>query len=67
MIENAEHKMTKKNAPVHDDHLNWRYQDKSYNESFKKWRKQNKDSTGFFYSNNPNELTYRDGFVFVKD
>jgi len=26
-----------------EDRLNWRYQDKQYNESFKKWRKQKQD------------------------
>ena len=50
-----------------DDQLNWRYQDKSYNELFKKWRKQSKDSHGFYYVDKSNELTYRDGYGFVKD
>lgn len=50
-----------------DDHLNWRYQDKTYNELFKKWRRQSKDSMGFYYVNNPNELTYRDGYGFVRN
>lgn len=50
-----------------DDQLNWRYQDKSYNELFKKWRKQSKDSHGFYYVDKSNELTYRDGYGFVKN
>lgn len=50
-----------------DDRMNWRYQDKSYNELFKNWRRQTKDSLGFYYVNNPNELTYRDGYGFVKE
>ena len=50
-----------------DDRLNWRYQDKTYNEQFKKWRKQSKDRHGFYYVDNSNELTYRDGFGFVKE
>lgn len=50
-----------------DDRMNWRYQDKSYNELFKNWRRQTKDSFGFYYVNNPNELTYRDGYGFVKE
>lgn len=50
-----------------DDRFNWRYQDKTYNELFKKWRKQTKDSVGFYYADNPNELTYQDGVGFVKD
>lgn len=50
-----------------EDRLNWRYQDKSYNESYKKWRKQNKDSAGFYFAENPNQLTYQDGVGFIKD
>lgn len=50
-----------------DDHLNWRYQDKAYNELFKAWRKKRRDSVGFFYVDNPNELTYLDGYGFVRD
>ncbi len=50
-----------------DDRLNWRYQDKTYNEMFKAWRKQRKDSIGFYYVSNPNELTYLDGYGFVTD
>lgn len=54
-------------SPRDDDRMNWRYQDKSYNELFKNWRRQTKDSLGFYYVNNPNELTYRDGYGFVKE
>lgn len=50
-----------------DDRMNWRYQDKTYNEQFKNWRRQSKDSFGFYYVDNPNELTYRDGYGFVKE
>ncbi|MGN0552708.1 MAG: type II CAAX prenyl endopeptidase Rce1 family protein [Oscillospiraceae bacterium] len=50
-----------------DDRLNWRYQDKTYNEMFKAWRKQRKDTVGFYYVSNPNELTYLDGYGFVTD
>lgn len=50
-----------------DDRMNCRYQDKSYNELFKNWRRQTRDSLGFYYVNNPNELTYRDGYGFVKE
>lgn len=50
-----------------DDRLNWRYQDKTYNEMFKAWRKQRKDTVGFYYVRKPNELTYLDGYGFVKD
>ena len=50
-----------------DDRLNWRYQDKAYNEMFKAWRRQRKDSVGFYYVSKPNELTYLDGYGFVTD
>lgn len=50
-----------------EDRLNWRYQDKSYNESYKQWRKRNKDSAGFYFAENPNRLTYQDGVGFIKD
>ncbi len=49
-----------------EDQLNWRYQDKAYNEQFKKWRKQSRNSHGFYYVDNSNELTYRDGYGYVK-
>lgn len=50
-----------------EDRLKWRYQDKSYNESYKQWRKRNKDSAGFYFAENPNRLTYQDGIGFIKD
>ena len=50
-----------------EDRLKWRYQDKSYNESYKQWRKRNKDSAGFYFAENPNQLTYQDGVGFIKD
>lgn len=50
-----------------EDRLNWRYQDKSYNESYKQWRKRNKDAVGFYFAENPNQLTYQDGVGFIKD
>ena len=56
-----------KKSSENDDRLNWRYQDKTYNELFKKWRKQSKDAHGFYYVDKSNELTYRDGFGFVKE
>ena len=49
-----------------EDRLNWRYQDKAYNESYKQWRKRNKDSAGFYFAENPNQLTYQDGVGFIK-
>lgn len=48
------------------DQINLRYQDKTYNELFRKWRRNFKDSGGFFYVEKPDELTYRDGYGFVK-
>lgn len=57
----------KQNIQSDDDRLNWRYQDKTYNEMFKAWRRQRKDSIGFYYVSKPNELTYQDGYGFVKD
>lgn len=50
-----------------DDRLNWRYQDKQYNESFKKWRKQKQDSVGFYFVEKPGRLTYQDGVGFIND
>ncbi len=50
-----------------DDRMNWRYQDKTYNELFSRWRKQTKNVHGFYYAENPNELTYKDGFGFVRN
>lgn len=50
-----------------EDRLNWRYQDKQYNESFKKWRKQKQDSVGFYFVEKPDRLTYQDGVGFIND
>lgn len=50
-----------------EDRLSWRYQDKFYNESYKQWRKRNKDAAGFYFAENPNQLTYQDGVGFIKD
>lgn len=58
---------SKQNVQTDDDRLNWRYQDKAYNEMFKAWRRQRKDSIGFYYVSKPNELTYLDGYGFVTD
>lgn len=57
----------RENTENGEDRLNWRYQDKSYNESYKQWRKRNKDSAGFYFAENPNRLTYQDGVGFIKD
>lgn len=50
-----------------EDRLNWRYQDKQYNESFKKWRKQKQNSVGFYFVEKPDRLTYQDGVGFIND
>ena len=50
-----------------DDRINWRYQDKAYNESFKQWRKQKQDSIGFYFVEQPNRHTYQDKVGFIKD
>ncbi|MDE5993021.1 MAG: hypothetical protein K2G87_08235, partial [Oscillospiraceae bacterium] len=50
-----------------DDRLNWRYQDKQYNESFKKWRKEKQNSVGFYFVAKPDRLTYQDGLGFIND
>lgn len=51
-----------------EDKLKLRYQDKAYNESYKRWRRENKDAAGFFYfDESPGQLTYREGFGFIKD
>lgn len=47
--------------------LNWRYQDKAYNESYKRWRRQNRKSVGFYSAENPNLFTYQDGVGFIDD
>ncbi|MBQ8786216.1 MAG: CPBP family intramembrane metalloprotease [Oscillospiraceae bacterium] len=56
-----------KNAETGDDHINWRYQDKEYNESFKEWRKQKQHSIGFYFVEKPNQLTYQDKVGFIHD
>ncbi len=48
-------------------HLNWRYQDKAYNDSFKKWRREKRDSVGFYFVENPGLNTYQDGVGFIND
>lgn len=58
---------SKQNVQTDDDRLSWRYQDKAYNEMFKAWRRQRRDSIGFYYVSKPNELTYLDGYGFVTD
>lgn len=50
-----------------DDRLNWRYQDKQYNESFKKWRREKQNSVGFYFVAKPDRLTYQDGLGFIND
>lgn len=57
----------RENTENGEDRLKLRYQDKSYNESYKQWRKRNKDSAGFYFAENPNQLTYQDGVGFIKD
>lgn len=47
--------------------FNWRYQDKTYNESYKRWRQQNRKSVGFYSAENPNLFTYQDGVGFISD
>lgn len=47
--------------------LNWRYQDKAYNESYKRWRRQKHKSVGFYSAENPNLFTYQDGVGFISD
>lgn len=63
---------TKNNTPhtfpeTGDDRLNLKYQDKEYNESYKQWRRENKDSLGFFYVENPNRITYQDSVGFINE
>ncbi len=58
---------TKKAALLPDDHLKWRYQDASFNEEFKRWRKENKSDVGYYYVDKPKELTYQDRVGFIKD
>ncbi len=60
-------KKSEKSAEAADSRLNWRYQNKEYNESFKEWRKQKQNSIGFYYEENPNQLTYQDKVGFIHD
>ena len=53
--------------PETDDRLNLKYQDKEYNESYKQWRRENKDSLGFFFVDNPNRITYQDSVGFIDE
>lgn len=50
-----------------DDGLKWRYQDKEYNEGFKKWRRKKQDSIGFYYVDKSDCITYQDRVGFIKD
>ncbi|MBQ5319818.1 MAG: CPBP family intramembrane metalloprotease [Oscillospiraceae bacterium] len=54
-------------SEVNDDRINLKYQDKEYNESFKKWRKQKQNSIGFYFVEKPNQLTYQDKVGFIHD
>lgn len=54
-------------AETADDSLNWRYQDKAYNDSYKEWRRNKQDSLGFYFIEKPKQLTYQDGVGFIKD
>lgn len=56
-----------KAADTNDDKINWRYQNKEYNESFKEWRKQKQNSVGFYFVEKPNQLTYQDKVGFIHD
>lgn len=56
-----------KAAEANDDKINWRYQNKEYNESFKEWRKQKQNSIGFYVVEKPNQLTYQDKVGFIHD
>lgn len=56
-----------KTADTNDDKINWRYQNKEYNESFKEWRRQKQNSVGFYFVEKPNQLTYQDKVGFIHD
>lgn len=66
MITDTEAKTTKA-AETNDDRINWKYQDKKYNESFKEWRKRKQNSIGFYFVEKPNQLTYQDKVGFIHD
>lgn len=67
MKKSIEKDKTMRSQEQDDDRLNWRYQDKKYNESFKKWRRQKRDSVGFYFVAKPDRLTYQDGVGFIND
>lgn len=50
-----------------EDKLKLRYQDKAYNESYKQWRRKNKNAAVFYFDENPERLTYREGFGFIEN
>lgn len=54
-------------SAIADDKVKLHYQDRAFNDAFKHWRKEKKDSLGFYYIDNPNEFTYQDGVGFIKD
>ncbi len=58
---------TPKSTDTGDDRINWRYQNKEYNESFKEWRRQKQNSVGFYFVEKPNQLTYQDKVGFIHD
>lgn len=67
MKKNIEKDRKNQDQEQEDDRLNWRYQDKQYNESFKKWRRQKRNSIGFYFVEKPDRLTYQDGRGFIND
>ena len=44
-----------------------RVQDKEYNELYRKWRIDHKKDYGFYFLDNSDELTYRDGEGFITE
>ena len=42
-------------------------QDKEYNEIYRKWRIEHKKDYGFYFLDNSDELTYRDGEGFITE
>lgn len=49
------------------DKMKLRYQDKAYNESYRQWRKKNRNAAVFYFDENPEQLTYREGFGFIEN
>lgn len=49
------------------DRMKLRYQDKAYNESYKQWRRKNKNAAVFYFDEHPGQLTYREGFGFIEN